>query len=281
MLLLLALLFQDDPLRYKFEKDSSRNVSVDLALGLKLTGTSATIDFFRSLSPFFSFERIRLRGDGRRSVLGLERLRLQYLEARVDGRYDDQDYEYDFTSDRPPGDLDKDKLKQMLWYIFAGGKTFRLTGEGALETEDKDQDATGEVLDHFALAAVRLPENRAAKWESKFATKRVQKDNGGRFEIVQKSRLEKFSEGRAHIVSDVSGTLVLPKDAKKDPNQIKAEHTVEGKIRMVLDAARGEVISSESAGKVRFYYKGTDPNGGDDHEIEVVLTVESSVSPRR
>lgn len=284
MWMLVLALLQEEPLRYRTEKGAKRDLSVEISLGLKMSGNPTTVDYFRSASPFLSFEKIRIRGDARWSVLEPGRSRLEYREARVDGRYDDEDYEYDFSAERPPGDLEKNKLKQMLWYVFAGGKTYRQSPIGQVETEDKDQDATGEVLDHFTLGDVRLadhPVRAGGEWERTFRTKRLQKDNGGRFEIVQKSRLEKLEGGRAHLVSRVTGTLVLPKEAKRDPNVLKSETGVEGTIRLVLDVARGEVVSNESSGRVRFYYRASDPNGGDDHELELVLSVESRIESRK
>jgi hypothetical protein len=192
----------------------------------------------------------------------------------VDGRFDDDDYEYDFTRTAPPPDLDKDKLKQMLWFIFASGKDFQLGKDGEYTSSDPNQDATGEVLDLWSLGVVRMPEKPGDAWEKTFRTKRVQKDNKGWFEVVQKSKREHDA-----IVSRFSGKLVLPKDAPKDPNLDKSDNACEGESRVVFEG--GRPVSWESKGKVRFYGKGTDPNSGDDYELEIVLTVESKVTPRK
>lgn len=282
MTLILALLLQDK-LEYKFPKDVQQGVSVEQVFEIKMTGNEQTIDAFRSAVAFLSFEKIRLRGDGEFRVLGKDKHKIEYSEARVDGRYDDEDYEYDFSKSAPPTDLEKDKLKQMLFYIFAGGKEYKLTASGEFTSLDPNQDSTGEVLDILNLSILRMPGKAVAageSWEAKFRTVKEQKDNKGKFELVQKSKVEKIEDGKATIVTTWSGTLLLPKDAPVDPNVLKTENGAEGKSTLVFDLKKGVPVSIESAGKVRFYYRASDPNGGDDHELDLTFSVSSKVGPR-
>lgn len=281
-MLLFLLLIQDHSLEYGLSKGAKRDVSVEMTLGMKITGTEQAINFLRSSAPFFSFEKIHLRADGIGERAGGGKCRLQYDEGRIDGRYDDQDYEFDFSRAAPPGDLEKNKLKQLLWFIFWAGKEFTVTKQGEFHAEDKDQDATGEVMDHWFLSVLRMPEKPlrvGETWEKTFLTKREQKDNKGRFEVTQKSKLEKVVAGKAHLSSTMAGTLILPKDAPKDPNAEKSESSVDGKTSAVFDLKSGEIVSSESSGKVRFYWKGTGGDG-EEMELEVVLSVDAKIAPR-
>lgn len=272
-------------LEYRWPRGSKQKLDVDLSLELKMDGTETAINFIRSSAEFFSFEKIHLRAEGERTVLrsreGDPRVHLAYASATVEGRYDDQDFSYRFERGKAP---DGDKLRGILWLIFLAGKTYSVRPDGDCEFEDKNQDATGEVLDLISHGLLRLPDvvvSPGAEWEKTFETKRIQKDNRGRFEIVQKSKLEKVERGKAHIASTFTGRIVLPEERSVDPNVEKAEAGCEGECRLVFDAERGEPVSSESKGKVRFYYKGTDPNGGGDHELEIQLLVEAKITSRQ
>jgi hypothetical protein len=283
MHVILALLLAQEKLEYRFPKDAQQDVAVEHTFEIRMTGNEQTIDYFRSAAAFLSFEKIRLRGDGSFRIAGRDKHKIEYSEARVDGRYDDEDYEYDFSKAAPPTDLEKDKLKQMLFFIFAGGKEYQLTSAGEYTSLDPNQDATGEVLDLFTQGIVRMPAKAVAArdtWEHKIITKREQKDNKGKFELVQKCTVEKIEAGKATIACTWSGKLVLPKDAPVDPNVLKTENSAEGKATVVIDVKKGVPVSWESSGKVRFYYRASDPNGGDDHEIDLTLTVSSKVAPR-
>lgn len=282
MTLIFALLLQEK-LEYKFPKDVQQDIAAEMIFEIKMTGNENTINFFRSATAFLSFEKIRLRGDGNFRVLGKDKHKIEYSEARVDGRYDDEDYEYDFSRAAPPTDLEKDKLKQMLFYIFAGGKEYKITAAGEFTSLDPNQDATGEVLDLMNHSILRMPAKAVSagdSWEAKFTTVKEQKDNKGKFEVVQKSKVEKIEDGKATISTTWSGTLVLPKDAPVDPNVLKTENGVEGKSTLVFDIKKGVPVSYEGSGKVRFYFRASDPNGGDDNEIDLTLSVSSKVAPR-
>ncbi len=283
---LLWMVLVQDPgqkLEHKVVQGSTREVSVDFTLGLKIAGSDAAVDFVKSSESFLSFEKIHIRADG--ALRGLEgnRMRLDFSEGRLDGRYDDADFEYDFAIAEPPADLEKNKLKQTLWHLFAAGKEFCLSPMGEYRSEDKNQDATGEVMDLWYLSVLRMPDGavqNGSEWEKTFRTEREQKDNQGRFEVTQKSKVEKIRNGRVHVASTFAGALVLPKDAPKDPNAKKSESSLEGKSKILFDPKMGEVVSSESSGKVRFYYQGVDGGSGEDLELEIVLTVESKIVPR-
>ena len=275
-------------LEYKFDNRRPHDVSLNFTLGLKFEGSETAIDYISSSSPFFSFEKIQMESDGvirnLRSRRGSDsgRIRLRYDEARISGVYDDEDYEYDFKRGVQPEDLEEDKLKGFVWIIFWAGKTFELTKDGEYKSEDKNQDAGGEVMDIIQLGVTRLPSvpiSIGAEWEKTYKTKNRQKEDKARFELTQKSKLVKLEDGKATIKSTLTGKAV-DGEAKENAYTEDAKSTVKGEMTIVLDTKSGRVISWKSKGEIRYSFKGADPNSGEDLDLEIILTIKSELSPR-
>lgn len=281
--LTMLLLLQDEALlRYGGERGAKATVVSELTLDLDIKGSEQAVTHIRTTSPFFSFSKIHWRAEGERRVERVDRkseartLRTDFAQARVDGVYDDEKYEYDFERGAPPGDLKDDKLKGMLWAIAMSGHPQTLTPAGELRAVDPNQDAFGEVLMHFAWPVARLSE-KAVKagdtWESKWRGERKDKQNQSQFDFVQKSKLEKLADGRAEISCELAGTSTA---GKSD------EHTqkTEGKSRLTLDTKRGLVVAWESESKLTVQFKGTDPGSGEALEVTVVFAVRSKMEEK-
>src|SRR3954468_24749079 len=115
--------------RYAAEKGERDRVYCEMKLGIKIEGTEQLANFVRSMHPFLSMEKLLIRAEGGLQVTSKNRRKVEYDEARVEMRYDDEDHDYDFQKGQPPED-DKNKLRQMMWYLAAGGRNYTLSPEG-------------------------------------------------------------------------------------------------------------------------------------------------------
>ena len=294
MILALAWLLQSEPVALKFggTTDDSQPVTVELTLTLKISGTDQIVNMVRSAEAFLNFEKIRVRGEGKRHIKAVEkgavRYRLDMEQARVDGRYDDEDYEFDFSAASPPEGLDdpKKKLQQICWWLGMGGREYTLDPKGVYASNDQNQDAWGELLDYVGVGAVRLPEKPVAvgvEWESKWKTARKQKDNDGKYAVVQKAKVERVEKKdgrrRARISYAMTGDLEVAKE-RQDPNAKKSENKFEGSGWIEVDADSGFVIAGEGKGTVHAWSVFANSEGGEDHKLDLVATVESKIVPR-
>ena len=252
---------------------------------LKVDGTEAITNMVRSAMEFLQFQKIHIRGEGARKVAKADKksveFHVEYDTARVDGSFDDEPYEFDFERKTPPEGLDKDKLKQICWFFSMGGPQFIVDPKGSYKSTDPNKDAWGEAMDLVANGVVRLsdkPVKAGEEWTSDWKGQYKQKDNDGRFNFTQKSKIEKIEEkdGRklAHISHVLTGTLDIP-EAKRDKNAEKQETKLEAKGTLVLDVESGAIVSSTAKGTVIAEYKGLDPNTGDSHELKIQFGVES------
>ncbi len=286
-LLVVALLLQDPiELKYGGEKGASAPVDAAYTLTLKITGTEQMVTMVRSAEAFFGFEKIRVRASGERKILsntkGKVHVKIEVDEARVDGVYDDEKYEFDFEKSAPPEGLDKDKLQQICWFLGMGGRDYTLGLKGDYKSSDENQDAWGEILDYASVAAVRLPDapvKVGEEWESKWKTERKQKDNDGRYAIAQKAKIEKIEKNVARISFSAKASLEIPKE-KVDKNQKKSENVFEASGWVDLDLKTGAALGSESKGKVRAWATFHNEEGGADHELEILSTVEAKITPK-
>src|SRR5689334_4141895 len=112
--------------RYAAEKGDRDRVYCETKLGIKIEGTEQLANFVRSMHPFLSMEKLLIRAEGGLQVTSKNRRKVEYDEARVEMRYDDEDHEYDFQKGQAPED-DKNKLRQMMWFLAAGGRNYTLS----------------------------------------------------------------------------------------------------------------------------------------------------------
>jgi len=275
----LALLIQEEAvlLKYGGDRGVSQPMAAELTLDLELKGTDNALNFIRSVSPFFSFSKIKYKADGERRIDRVDRrtelrtLRTQYAQARVEGVYDDEKFGFDFDLKAPPADMKDDKLKGLLWVIVMNGHPQTLSPAGVLKAVDLTQDAFGEALMHLSWPTVRLsdkPVKEGESWDTKWRGDRKDKQNGSQFDFVQKAKLEKLADSRAEVSLELAAIASVGKDATG-----KQETKVEGKAKVVLDLKTGQPASWEGSGTVRAVLKGTDPTTGEDTELQVTFSV--------
>jgi hypothetical protein len=272
----LALL-QGDPvaLKYGIEKGPRDRIYAETRIGIKVAGSEAMANFVRSMHPFLSLEKLVMRSEGSHTVTGPKRHKVEYEEARIEARYDDEDLELDFQKGLPPDGLDQDKTKQMLWYLAAAGRTFTLSETGEYGSDDPNQDQNGEAMDLISLGIVRMPDGAVKEgdaWEKSWDGARTEKGKTGRYRFTQKLKVEKVEvkDGKRHytIAGELSGKVAGP----KDPTAEEAWTKCEGKTRTVIEAETGRIVSSEGSGKVVVYFRNTAETGG---KQELTLTFET------
>jgi hypothetical protein len=230
---------------------------------------------------FLKFQKIHIRGEGDRKIKRADKkgveTQIEYTSARVDGSFDDEPYEFDFDRTAPPEGLDKDKLKQIAWFMSMGGPQFILDPKGAYKSTDANKDAWGEAMDIVTNGLIRFsdkPLKKGEEWSSEWKGLYKQKDNEGRFQFAQKARIEKLDGKRATVSFTLTGTLDIP-EAKRDKNADKQETKLESKGTIVIDTDSGRIRTVTSKGALVSHYKGTDPSSSDAHELKIEFGIES------
>lgn len=291
MLAAAALLLQEaTPLSYGGRQGDGRPIRGEIALDLSIDGTEAVVNMVRSAMEILTFSRIRIRGEGRRYVERADPkgvlVKTQLLSARVDGKYDDEPYEFDFDAKAPPADLQENKLKAFCWALGMSPRDVELTPIGEYRFGDRNQDAWQEALGVIVLSVVRLPEKPPApgnSWTCEWKTKARQKDNEARFRIVQTAKLEKIEEKekrrRARISYEFKGTLEIPED-KKNRNAEKEETLCSATGEIVLDLGSRMVVASSAKGGISSHVRSTDPGSGEVVELKVRMGLESKFEER-
>jgi hypothetical protein len=281
LLLALPLLLQTVPAtpRYAAGRGPRERCYAELRLGIRIEGSDALANFVRSAHPLLSLEKLQVRTEGTLQALEKGRRRLEADESRVELRYDDEDREFDFQRGQtPPGD--EDKLKQMMWYLAAGGRTFSVTPEGEYTKEDDaNQDSNGEAMDLLALGITRMPAGPVKEgetYERRFDGKRSEKGKKARFAFVQKVTVEKIEskDGRtaATLTSTLTGTLQIP-EAERDRSAEEQHTRCEGTTRTTIEVGTGRVLASEGKGRVTVYLRNAAENGS-KQELRLSFDVE-------
>ncbi len=270
--------------RYAAERGKKDKVYAEWKMGIKIEGSEQMTNFVRSMHPFLSMEKLVIRADGTRQIVAKNREKVEYDEARVECRYDDEDHEMDFERGLPaPEGLDKDKLRQTMYFLAAAGRNFTLTAEGSYASDDATQDHNGEAMDLIGLAVTRMPDRPVKEgetYEKSWKGSRSEKKKTARFNFTQKVKVEKIEEREgkkvATLAGELTGKLEQPageKDKSADEQWTKAE----GKTKVVIEVETGRVLSSEGQGKVVGYYKGTAENGA-KQDLTLTFSVEGKLS---
>ena len=275
--LIALVLFQADEPRVKYgvEKTGKDKVYAETKFGIKLEGNDQLVNYVRSLHPFLSIGKVVIRAEGSHQGLGGGKHKVEYDEARIEAVYDDDPYELDYQKGVPPGDLAKDKTRQMFWYLAAAGRNFSLTSAGEYRSDDANQDHNGEAMDLVALGIVRMPDKAAKEGESyekEWTGSRSEKGKDAKFKFKQKVLVERIEtkDGKKHVtlVGDLSGKL----EGAKDPSAEESWTKCEGKTKTVLELETGRILSAEGQGKVTAYYRNTGENGA---KQELTMTFSS------
>jgi hypothetical protein len=281
--LAIALCLQAEPvtLKYGVDKAPKDKVYVETRLGIKIDGSDALANFVRSMHPLLSLEKLVMRAEGSHATSGAKKHRVEHDEARIEARYDDEDMELDFQRGVPPAGLEKDKARQMMWYLAAAGRSYTLSEKGEYRSDDANQDANGEAMDLMALAVMRMPDGPVKEgdaWEKSWKGERSEKGKSKHFQFTQKVKVEKIEtkDGKTHVT--LAGELSGKGDAK-DPGAEEAWQKVEGTSKLVLEAETGRIVSSEGAGKVVAYFRNTG-DGGQKQELTLTFSVGGKMTPR-
>lgn len=284
LIILLALQNGGSKLRYGAEKTEKDRISTEQKLTIKLEGTEAALNFVRTMHPMLSLEKLVIRAEGTRQIVGKNKHKHEYDEARVEARYDDEDLELDYQKGQPPSpDLGKSKMRQFMYYVAAGGKNFTLTPEGEYRSDQADQDHNGEAMDLVALAVTRMPDKpvkEGDRWEKSWTGSRTEKNKQAKYAFTQKVTVEKIEmkEGKklATLVSDLTGKVNAPPN-EKDKSAEEAWTKLEGKTRLVLEVESGRILSCEGAGKVVGYFRAPAEDGG-KNEITMTFGIEGKTT---
>jgi len=265
--------------RYAAEKGSRDKVFAELKLGVKIEGSDQLANFVRSMHPFLSMEKLLIRAEGGMQVTAKNRRKMDYDEARVELRYDDEDHEYEYQKGQAPED-GKDKLRQMMFFFAAGGKNYTLSPEGEFRSDDLAQDHNGEAMDLIALGITRMPDKAVKEGETYERTwkgSRSEKGKQAKFDFKQKVTVEKIEEKDGRKVATLSSDLTGKLDGGKDPSAEEGWTKCEGKTKTVIEIDSGRVIASEGKGAVVGYFKNTAENGS-KQELKLTFSVEGKLT---
>ncbi len=249
--------------RYASDKSGRDKVYVETKMGIKIEGSEQIANFVRSMHPFLSMEKLLIRAEGGAQVVSKNKRKVDYDEARVELRYDDEDHELDFQKGQPAEDA-KNKLRQMMWFLAAAGKNYTLSPEGEFRSEDPNQDHNGEAMELIANGIIRMPDKEVKEgetYEKTWKGQRSEKGKQSKFDFKQKVTVEKIEERDGKKVATLSGDLTGQLDGKKDPSAEEGWTKVEGKMKTVIELETGRVLASEGKGAVVGYFKNTAENG--------------------
>lgn len=281
--LILALFVPQDGVkpRYAAEKSAKDKVYAEMKMGVKIEGNEQIANFVRSMHPFLSMEKLLIRAEGGMQVTGKNRRKVDYEEARVELRYDDEDYELDYQKGQAPED-DKNKVRQIMFFFAAGGRNYTLSPEGEYRSDDLNQDHNGEAMDLIGLGITRMPDQplkEGETYEKKWKGLRSEKGKPAKFDFVQKVTVEKIEEKDGKKVATLSSDLTGKLDGKKDPSAEDAWTKCEGKTKTVIEVETGRVLASEGKGTVTGYFKNTAENGA-KQELRLIFSIEGKLAVR-
>lgn len=286
-LLLLVLFAQDEvKFEYKFERGQKFECRQTLRIALEFKGDEDTVEKVKALHPFLSFRELAVEGEAEHETKTTDQekasIRIRWLKARYFGHYADEDFEYNFTRDKPEQVGGDDKLKQMMYFLFVAGRAHDLyrTGE-CVDTGDKNKDLNGEILDLFAFCYPRFGDEPVVKvggeWTVEWKSRRTDKDSGKHIAMKQVGKLEKVEGRLAHLTLKFSGEYDPKDDENANPYR---EAKITGEATVVFDIEEGRVVKCEARGEQVFRYKASDPNGLGDFDVTIVLKSEGKREDR-
>jgi len=281
--LILALATQAEAVTLKYGSASAKDrVYAEARIGIQIEGSDALANFVRSLHPLLSLQKLVLRAEGTHAVSGLKKHRVEYEEARIEARYDDEDMELEYQRGVPPTGLEKDKARQMMWFLAAAGRSFSISEKGEYRSEDANQDQNGEAMDLISLAVIRMPDGPVKAgdaWEKTWKGERTKKGENKSFTYTQKAKVEKIEakDGKTHVT--ITATLLGKGEGPKNPAAEEERASVEGAQTLVLEAETGRIVSAEGSGKVVAYFRNTG-DGGQKQELTLTFNCGGKLQPR-
>ena len=264
--------------RYASNLGTRDKVYAEMRMGIKIEGPEQLAGMVRSMHPFLSMQKLLVRAEGGLQVVGKNKRKVDYDEARVELRYDDDDHEYDFQKGQAP-EGDKDKLRQMMWFFAAGGRNYSLTAEGEYRSDDPNQDHNGEAMDLVSLGITRMPDGAVKEgdtYEKAFKGQRSEKNKTGKYDFRQKVKVEKIEEKDGKKVATLSSELSGKLDGDKDPSAEESWTKCEGKTKTLIEVGSGRVLASEGKGLVTVYFRNTADTGA-KQELKMLFSVEGKL----
>jgi len=265
--------------RYASEKSGRDKVYVETKLGIKIEGSEQIANFVRSMHPFLSMEKLMIRAEGGAQIVSKNKRKVDFDEARVEFRYDDEDHELDFQKGQPAED-GKNKLRQMMWFMAAAGKNYSLSPDGEFRSDDPNQDHNGEAMEIIANGIIRMPDREVKEgetYEKTWKGQRSEKGKQAKFDFKQKVTVEKIEERDGRKVATLSGELTGQLDGKKDPAADEGWTKVDGKMKTVIEVETGRVLASEGKGAVVGYFRNTAENGS-KQECRITFSTEGKLT---
>jgi hypothetical protein len=265
--------------RYGADKSARDKVFSEFKMGVKMEGTEQLANFVRSMHPFLSMEKLLMRAEGGAQVVSKNRRKWDYDEARVELRYDDEDYEFEFQKGQAPAE-DKNKLRQLMQLLAGGGRNFTLSAEGEYRSDDLTQDHNGEAMDLIALGITRMPDREVKQgdtYERSWKGSRSEKGKQAKYDFKQKVTVEKIEEKDGRKLATLSGELTGKLDGGKDPAAEEGWTKCEGKTLTVIEIQSGRVLASEGKGSVVAYFRNTAENGS-KQELKLSFAVEGKMT---
>ena len=265
--------------RYAANLGTRDKIYTEIKMGIKIEGPEQLAGFVRSMHPFLSMEKLAVRAEGGLQVVGKNRRKVDHDEARVELRYDDDDHEYDYLKGQAP-EGDKDKLKQMMWFFAASGRSYSLSAEGEYKSDDPNQDHNGEAMDLYALGITRMPDGPVREgdtYEKTFKGQRSEKNKPAKYDFRQKVKVEKVEERDGKKVVTLASDLSGKVDGAKDPTAEENWTKCEGKTRTVIEVDSGRVLSSEGKGLVTVYFRNTADTGA-KQELKMFFNIEGKLA---
>lgn len=281
--LILALAAQAEAVTLKYGDGAGKDrIYAETRIGIQIEGSDALANFVRSMHPLLSLQKLTLRAEGTHALTSAKKHRFEYEEARIEARYDDEDMEIEYQRGVPPAGTEKDKARQMMWFLAAAGRSFTISEKGEYRSEDANQDQNGEAMDIISLAVIRLPDGPVKAgdaWERTWKGERTKKGENKSFTFTQKAKVEKIEakDGKTHVT--ISAVIVGKGEGPKNPAAEEEKATAEGTQTLVLEAESGRIVSSEGSGKVVAFFRNTG-DGGQKQELTLTFSCGGKLSPR-
>ncbi len=258
------------------------SIAAEQSLSVSIEGNEMLANFVRSLHPFLSLQTLHMKVEGTHQGLG-KKHKLQFDDARLSVRYDDESYDYDWKRSEPPEDLATNKLEAFLWVVATAPRSYSLSAKGEYRSDDPNQDHNGEALDLFLNGVTRLKEDPVApgdSWTVEWKGSRTEKNKSSKWAFKQVVTFEKLGERDGNRLATLTSTLEGRLEGDEDPGADEKWTKCAGKTRVVLEVASGHVQELRGAGTITTYYRKTGDDGS-RQDLTLKLGAEGKRAVRR
>lgn len=283
---LVALLLLQDPvkLEHKGKRGQSTAFKQTVRFGITFKGEEDTVDKIKALTPLFSLQDFALEGESTFEVLkapkdGSILWKGIYEKARIHGTYDDEEFEYNFTRETKVT-TGEDKLKDLVYTIFMGGRSHKLSKLGVMEDVlDPNKDPNGEALELILYPMPRFQDKAiqaGETWTEEWLSRTTDKDGKHKIKFKQTVTVEFIEAGVAQLKVRLGGQMHKTEELKSFTHAVtpQAEATVR------FDIEKGHVVGYESNGSVDIHVKGADPNSTEEYDVHLILSGAGKLDPR-